>query len=457
MPMKRIKTLFTPVDDFDSEEWIRKEQITAMLTFAFFFGIGVLPFAYVRWNEGNHLVAISQLLLGIFLLGGSWKLRNDKSFYGIYSLYFFLFFLGYTFIIFFYVPSNHLNILWVVVVPIFIFFFLDRKAGNIVFGFSVLFIGYLLLSHYPYTIAEYVTLIAAFLVTTFVMYVYETVKEAEKERMKNYTRTLQQEIALHTTALKELNESLEERVQQEVSKRLLQEQMLVRQHRMASVGEMTDAIAHQWRQPLMNINAILLNIDRSVDASDNPYLTDKIEELSDITMHMAQTIEDFRDLFKTQKQAKNFSPLRLCEETLTLMSGSLKMIDVHVHGDKNVWMHGYKNELMQVLLIVLSNARDVLMVREERLRRIDITLHTEEEDMFLTVQDTGGGIDSKHLEQIFDPYFTTKEDHGGSGLGLYVARIIMEHTMRGRLTVRNIAGGAAFTMRIPECVVRDGS
>ena len=455
--MKKIKEFFTPVDTFSPEEWIRKEQITAMLTFAFFFGIGVLPFAYVRWNEGNYLVAASQIVLGIFLLGGSWKLRHDKDFYGLYSLYFFLFFLGYTFIIFFHVPSNHLNILWVVVVPIFIFFFLDRKAGNIVFGFSVLFIGYLLLSHYPYTTAEYITLIAAFLATTFVMYVYESVKEAEKERMKNYTHTLQQEIDRHTTALRELNESLEERVQQELHKRLLQEKMLVRQHRMASVGEMTDAIAHQWRQPLMNINAILLNIDRSVDTSSSPYLTDKIEELSDITMHMAQTIEDFRDLFKMQKQAKDFSPLRLCEETLMLMSGSLKKIEVYVHGDKNIWMHGYKNELMQVLLILLSNARDVLSAREEGSKRIDITLHTEGEDMLLTLKDTGGGIAPDDLAQIFDPYFTTKADHGGSGLGLYVARIIIEHNMRGRLQVRNVSEGAAFTIWIPECVVRDDS
>jgi len=449
--MKWLKKWFVPVDTFSKDEWIRKEQSTAMLTFAFFFGLGVLPFAYVRWMEGNHLVAVSQMILGIFLVGGSWKLRRDKVFYDTFSLFFFLFFLAYTFIIFFNVPSNHLNILWVVVVPIFIFFFLDRKAGNLIFGFISVFIVYLIMTKYPYSIAEYVTLIAAFLSTTFVMYVYEEVKEAERIRVFNYTQSLHNEIEHHTAELKQWNEKLEQRVELELKRRVEQEQMLLHQYKLASLGEMIDTIAHQWRQPLMSVNALLLNLDRGIDTDRHGvYLKGKVDAIAELTDHMSQTITDFRILLSPDKVSKEFNVHTAIEQVLKLMKERLEHIDVRDSIERDIFWHGYPNEISQWLMIILTNAIEAFTDRDVMFPYIDIQIYIQNGLLHIKVEDNGGGLEPETAQKIFDPYFTTKKKKGGSGLGLYIARIIVERNMLGKLELEHLNDGICFTLIVPK-------
>lgn len=213
-------TFFKSKEKFDDSEWILRYQISAILLISFFFGLGVLIFSFLRIKEGNLIVGISQLLLGTYLLVGFFRLKQEKDFYLTYSIGFMLFFFVYTAIIFFYVPQNHLNILWVISAPILIFFFLNRSAGVIMFASVFLFILYLVLSSYPYTVAEYVTLTAAFLITTYVMYTYEAVKEAEKKRLLLYNQRLKEEVSRKTSDLLALTNSLEKRVEEELYQRL---------------------------------------------------------------------------------------------------------------------------------------------------------------------------------------------------------------------------------------------
>ncbi len=322
--MQALRDFFVPLETFTEEEWILKYQISAMLILSFCFGLGVLPFAYVRFSEGNTTVGFSQLLFGSFLLYGFWHLRRDKRFYRFYSILFFILFFVYTAIVFFYVPQNHLNILWVISAPILIFFFLNRRGGMVMFVLVMLFIGYLIVTAHPYTTAEYITLVGAFLTTTFIMYVYEAVKSSEKQRIMQYNRHLKEEIDKHTARLQLLNAKLEQRVEEEVQKRIEQEQMLLRQCRMASIGEMMASIAHQWRQPLMNINAVLLNIDRVVSQKepDRVYLTKKVDEIATLTTHMSRTIEDFKNLFKPKQERSAFLLHVLVEDVLLLLKNN---------------------------------------------------------------------------------------------------------------------------------------
>lgn len=452
MKFRPIVRFFTPKATFTPDEWLLRQQITAMLLLSFFFGLAVLPFAWVRFHEGNHIVAASQFFLGTFLLYGFVRLRTDKRFYNTYAIAFFLLFFLYTTIVFFYVPQNHLNILWIVTAPILIFFFMNKRGGIVMFIIVMLFILYLIVSGYPYTVAEFITLTGAFLTTTFIMYIYEFVKESEKRRILHYNAELQQEVEKQTTRYKKLNSHLQERIAEEVAKQTEQEQMLLMQCRMASMGQMMAAIAHQWRQPLMNINAILLNIDHAIGRKppDEHYLHGRIDEIASITTHMSQTIEDFRNLFKPKQEKSSFLLHETISEVMTLLKNNLKTVTVNLHvPEAPLLLYGYKGEMTQVLIILLSNAVEILHARQIHPKRIDIRTEEKNGNIILNVADNAGGISDKIVDKIFDPYFTTKQQTGGTGLGLYIARIITEHNFGGTISVANTADGAQFTLRFP--------
>jgi len=435
--------------EFEDKDWLLKHQIFALLTISLFFGLGVLLFAYFRFKEGNIVVAISQLFLGLFMVSGFFVVRERTNLYQIYSILFMILFYIYSFIIFFYVPQNTLNILWIVSAPILIFFFLNRVGGTIMFILIFAFLCYLVLSEYPYSLAEYVTLFAAFLITTFVMYINENVKEAEKNRLINYNAKLQKSIEQKTKSLKLLNAKLEERVKEELNKRLEHEQLMLRQCKLASMGEMIDSIAHQWRQPLMNINAILLNIDRASSGDNRDYLEHKIDEISNITSYMSQTIEDFRSLLKPNKNIVKFELNSMLNEVQQLMSSSLRDIKFTIDIQESIEIKSYKNELIQALIIFITNAKEALYARDIKNKKIEIVVRKIDNKVVIDIKDNAGGIDSKHINHIFAPYYTTKEQTGGTGLGLYIAKLIIEHNIDGKLEVKNIKDGANFTMTLP--------
>lgn len=449
-------TLFkylTPSYDVAHEEWVLDHQISTIITISLWFGAGVLPFAILRFLEGNYIVAFSQMLLGLFFFYGTYRLRSDKQFYQFYALAFLIFFYAYTMIIFFYVPQNHLNILWIVSAPILIFFFLDKRLAIVMFFFILSFILYLFMTEYPYTLAEFVTLLAAFFITTYVMNAYENIKRKQNTLLTEYNQTLQNEVQEKTQMLEEMNEGLELRIKVEVSKRIEQEELLLRQARMASMGEMIDAIAHQWRQPLMNINAVMMNLDRGIETDrDKEELKEKVLEVFALTSHMSHTIEDFRNLLKVEKEKGEFSLTEVINNVLTLLNNNLRDIEVSVDMEENIFVESYKSEFSQVIITLLSNASEVLHIKNIITKKIGIKVEQVKDEVYVHIEDNAGGIESKNLSKIFDPYFTTKKQNGGTGLGLYIAKIIIEHNMKGKLEVYNTEKGALFTIRVPKSI-----
>jgi signal transduction histidine kinase len=447
---ERFKTFFMPKGDFSYDEWILKHQIFTLLVVSFFLGFGILAFALYRISQGNWVAGIAQLFFAAFLLAGFVILRKEKRFYAFYSIVFFLLFFIYIHIVFFFVPQNHLNILWIVSAPVLIFFFLDKKGGVIIFFLLLGFIAYLLLTGYPYTPAEYITLFAVLATTTLIMYAYEKVKEGERKRLISYNQTLQKEIDKQTERLKQLNTELEIRVKEEVDKSLMQEEMLLRQGRMASMGEMIDSIAHQWRQPLMNINVILMNLDKGISQGrEERYLKEKLSEIFSLTSHMSHTIEDFRNFMKEKKEKETFRIKDAIMDVTALIKSNLAGIELHYEMQDDLSVSSYKSELAQVLITLLGNASEVLKLHGIANKKIFIRLREEKGYARIEIEDNGGGISEKDIGRVFDPYFTTKEQTGGTGLGLYIAKIIIEQSMEGKLFVVNIREGARFTVIIP--------
>ena len=256
-----------------------------------------------------------------------------------------------------------------------------------------------------------------------------------------------------STEFKLLNNRLKEKVVQEIKQREEQEQMLLRQCRMANMGEMLDSIAHQWRQPLMHINSILMNMDNALETKhkDQGYLENKINEVASLTTHMSQTIEDFRGLFKEDKDFSHFTLQSVVDDVLVLMKNNVREIEIDFNREFDASVLGHRSELMQVIIIIIGNAAEVLNHRniEQKKIVIDISLSSK---TTISFEDNAGGIKQENLEIIFAPYFTTKEQLGGTGLGLYISKIIIENKMSGKLLVSNTPQGAKFTIHFDKGV-----
>lgn len=242
-------------------------------------------------------------------------------------------------------------------------------------------------------------------------------------------------------------DTLHAQVEVEVAKREKHEQTLLRKYRMANMGEMIDAIAHQWRQPLAEVNMILLNMDEEIH---NPsYISEKIVVLSELQTHMSQTIEDFRYLLQDTKKKIDFDIALLVDEVLALMKDTLETITIY-KDSVSCEIYGHKNELLQVCIILLSNAKEALLLTQIENPSVYIAVSESTTACMFSFEDNAGGIEEEMLKKIFDPYVTTKEKSGGTGLGLYIAKIIVENSMGGELKVFNTEKGAKFTMEIPK-------
>ena len=249
-----------------------------------------------------------------------------------------------------------------------------------------------------------------------------------------------------------LNEMLDKRVDEEISARMkiekeqeIERQFLVQKSKLSSMGEMMGAIAHQWRQPLNALNLNIQNLEDDFDEGliDRAFVKGFIAKNTQTILFMSKTIDDFRNFFKIDKAKQLFSVKEALLETLALQSAQFKNrhIEVRIHGD-DLEIHGFKGEFQQVILNILNNAKDALVETKSDGGHISITL----EPTFLSIEDDAGGIDEAILERIFEPYFTTKDQGEGTGIGLYMSKMIIEKNMGGHLRVENGKRGAKFTI-----------
>jgi len=245
-----------------------------------------------------------------------------------------------------------------------------------------------------------------------------------------------------------LNSTLEEKVEIEVQKNKEQQLFLIQQSRLAQMGEMINMIAHQWRQPLNHLSMIIQNavLKHKLGKFDEGMV--KLSEDSQKQIkQMSQTIDDFRYFFKPNKHPKEFNVTTEILNALKLIKPSLEqeLIVVETHLENDVLMKGHANELGQVLLNILNNAKDVLVEKNiDKKKIILVLLKKENENILITIEDNAGGIDDNIIYKIFDPYFSTKEEKNGTGLGLYMSKSIIEGQKQGRLSVKNGTKGAIF-------------
>ncbi len=264
-----------------------------------------------------------------------------------------------------------------------------------------------------------------------------------------------QKVTEHIFMRQELNEykiSLEKKVKDQVEKLNRQNSFMAHQSRLASMGEMINGIAHQWRQPLNRINscvAVLGSIpDSNMEWSD--IMSSKLKSIEQNTRYMSDTIEDFANFFHPNKEETNFTLQDAVQKALALIVSRTKNINIVIDAKEEIKIYSFENEYQQVILTILHNAIDNFELKSIANPRIDIILKINNQNPYLCIQDNGGGIDSKDIDRIFEPYFTTKFSAEGTGLGLYMAKMIVESSMGGSLRVKNKNSGACFTVEIPK-------
>ena len=252
--------------------------------------------------------------------------------------------------------------------------------------------------------------------------------------------------------LKILNDTLEKRIEEEVAKNRQYDKKLFRQARLAQMGEMLSMIAHQWRQPLAAISATTSNLKLKfmLNEIDLETCEQEIDLIDRYSQHLSKTIDDFRNFFKQNKRKKTISLKYMIENTLYIIKNSLENKNIRVIKsiDCDIDVKTYPNEVIQVILNLLKNAEDALLEKKIANPTIEISTVCTNNTIKIEIEDNAGGIPKNIKDKIFDLYFSTKLEKDGTGLGLYMSKIIIEQHCGGKLYVNNSYKGAVFTIEL---------
>ena len=251
---------------------------------------------------------------------------------------------------------------------------------------------------------------------------------------------------------KRLNIELEIRVEDEIKKQKAQEEILIHQSRSAEIGEMINNIAHQWRQPLNNLSLTIQNIGFKYenDVLTKEELNETIDKSKMIINSMSNTIDTFRNFFEPTKNKNLFKVEHSIENTLEILSSTLRFYNIEVVKEiiDDVEIYDYENEFSQVLLNIITNARDALVSNKIEKPIIKVNVSKIKNNVIVKIKDNANGINEEIIDRIFEPYFTTKGKGNGTEIGLYMSKLIIEKNMNGKLTVKNDNNGAVFIITL---------
>jgi signal transduction histidine kinase len=220
------------------------------------------------------------------------------------------------------------------------------------------------------------------------------------------------------------------------------------------MGEMIGMIAHQWRQPLNNLS---LSNQLLISRYENGQLNEKTvaifkENSKKQIVHMSKTIDDFRNFFKSENKIKKFSVNEIINDILNITIGIYERYAIHLNytPTQEITAEGFPNELAQAILNIINNAKDALIEKKIANKFINLQLDKSGDTISISVEDNAGGISKDIAEKIFDPYFSTKEEKNGTGLGLYMTKMIIVDKLRGKIDFQNTKEGVRFEITFKE-------
>ena len=284
-------------------------------------------------------------------------------------------------------------------------------------------------------------------------------KDDEVGLLANSINCYQKKIETYSNKLQEINHKivknnleLQKKVQQEVEIIREKDKQLLQQSKLAQMGEMISMISHQWRQPLAAIASTTTNLDFKImmDNISKGELQDEIKNIENYVQHLSKTIDDFRNFFKENKNKELKSIDSLVDNSISLVKNLLvnKNITIIKEFKCKEHIYTYTNEISQVLLNLISNAKDAFLENTTKEPTITISTYCKDDYIYISCHDNAGGISEDIIDNIFNPYFSTKKEKDGTGLGLYMSKIIIEDHCDGKLTVENKSNGALFTIKL---------
>ncbi len=259
--------------------------------------------------------------------------------------------------------------------------------------------------------------------------------------LKRLNISLKEKVEEKTKELREINNNLELRIKKEVEENLKKDRLLSQQQKMISMGQMIENIAHQWRQPLSLITTGIsgIKLKKQINDLDNEFLDKTLDSILNTSKYLSNTIDDFRYFFKPQKEKNDFYLEKCCEKTVDLINPNFLNKDIQIiYKIENIKILGYETELIQVLINILNNSKDALTSIENENKLIFIDVFKENDKAIIEIKDNAGGIDENIINKIFEPYFTTKHQSQGTGIGLFMCQEIIYKHMNGKISISNI-------------------
>ncbi|WP_372999127.1 PAS domain S-box protein [Sulfurimonas sp.] len=231
------------------------------------------------------------------------------------------------------------------------------------------------------------------------------------------------------------------------------DEIMLAQSRQAAMGDMISMIAHQWRQPITAISMGAQNMQLDIELEDVDYkrFNEKLAKIVEQTSFLSKTIDDFRNFLKPNKKADSCMLSELVEGTLGLIGKSLENNNITLNKSfkNDIEIITFYSEVIQVLLNIINNSKDIILLKNMSDGTIEIKIDSDAQNVYIEICDNAGGISDDVLPRIFEPYFTTKDEKGGTGLGLYMSQMIVEKHLKGTIVAQNINGGACFKLSLP--------
>jgi signal transduction histidine kinase len=422
---------------FSNEEWILRYKIYIMLGLSFVLGSILFLFGVYRLMQEHFLLAFVDIGFSFHLFGSGFWLKYDKSKYDIVSKAFLILGMAVGFLALHLGEGTFTRYMWFASFILFVFFLRDKEEGYLWLTFMIIVFSIIayFVDHLQLDMVNYVTFIVNLLLIGMILYWYEKLKEGDTER------------------LNVLNDELKQEIQSAMEVKQKQERMMIEQSKMAAMGEMMQSIAHQWRQPLniLGLSMAKVEMENELGVSQQEKLKSVYAEMNRQIEYMSHTIDDFRNFYQQDKVKVNVDVGRLFDDVSALIEPMFrsKGIVLSVDAETSLACKVYVNEMKQVILNLVTNAKDAIVERHIDKGHIRINAYREGDQVIISVHDNGGGIDETIIHKIYEPYFTTKFASKGTGIGLYMSKLIIEEHMNGEIRVTNENDGACFTLSLP--------
>jgi len=247
-------------------------------------------------------------------------------------------------------------------------------------------------------------------------------------------------VNIKTNRLKIMNKKLATRIKKELDKHQEKDRILAQQQKMVAMGQMIENIAHQWRQPLsvISTSASGLKLKKQLNILEDEELIKSIDKIVDTAKYLSDTIDDFRYFFKPQKDKTKFSLAKNIEKSLSFLEATLKENSIKVEFDyEDIDIIAYETELIQVFINIINNSKDAFIEKKIEDRVIFISIKKFPNRILIEIKDNAGGVEEDILDKVFEPYFTTKHQYNGTGIGLYMSNQIIKTHLNGDIFMKN--------------------